>query len=171
VTVSRGSVVWLVDDVASVRKSIRAVLETSDFTVSDYASASDFLADFSPETAGCLVVDQNMPGMTGIELLQQLKARGIALPAIVITGQGDSGLRAKALQAGAITMLDKPVDGVELMALIEANPDLSARGIAPPATVSGQEEPSLLAKTLHAIAQLDEPANSDELSETSPASA
>jgi len=120
VTVTRDVVVWLVDDVASVRKSIRAVLETSDFTVRDFSSAKEFLADFQPGSTGCLVVDQHMPEMSGIELLQQLSARGIMPPTIVITGQGNSALRAKALHAGAAAMLDKPVDGVELIELIDA---------------------------------------------------
>lgn len=112
-------IVWLVDDAASVRKSIRAVLETSDFTVRDFPSAKEFLAEFQPGSAGCLVVDQHMPEMSGIDLLQHLNARGIAPHAIVITGQGNSAMRAKALVAGAFALLDKPVDGVELIALIE----------------------------------------------------
>jgi two-component system CheB/CheR fusion protein len=113
-------VVWLVDDVASVRKSVRAVLETTYLAVRDYASAKEFLADFRPGSTGCLVVDQHMPEMSGIELLQHLSTRGIAPPAIVITGKGNSALRAKAMHAGAAAMLDKPVDGIELIELIEA---------------------------------------------------
>ncbi len=113
-------VVWLVDDAASVRKSIRAVLESTDITVRDYASAREFLADFRAGSRGCLVVDQHMPFMSGIDLLQHLANCRIAPPAIVITGQGSSALRTKALQAGAVAMLDKPVDGVELIELIEA---------------------------------------------------
>ena len=126
-TLSRSTVVWLVDDAASVRKSIRAVLETSDFTVRDFSSAKEFLADFRSGAAGCLVVDQQMPEMSGIELLQYLGVRGMAPPAIVITGQGNTALRAKALQAGAAALMDKPVDGVELIELIEAT--LAAAGI------------------------------------------
>ena len=113
-------VVWLVDDVASVRRSIRAVLESRDFTVRDYGSAKEFLADLRPGSTGFLVVDQHMPEMSGIELLQNLNARGIAHPAIVITGKGSAALREEALHAGAAAMLDKPVDGVELIELIEA---------------------------------------------------
>ena len=119
-TVARDAVVWLVDDVASVRKSIRAVLESTDFTVRDFATAKEFLADFQAGSRGCLVVDQHMPFMSGIELLQHLTNCRIAPPAIVITGQGSSALRAKAMQAGAVAVLDKPVDGVELIELIEA---------------------------------------------------
>jgi FixJ family two-component response regulator len=54
-------VVWIVDDAVSVRKSIGAVLETSDITVRDYGSARDFLAEFTPPAAGCLIVDHHMP--------------------------------------------------------------------------------------------------------------
>ena len=116
----RDVIVWLVDDVEFVRKSIRAVLETADITIRDYGSAKDFLAEYQSDFVGCLVVDQHMPEMSGIELLQHLSARGVTPPAIIFTGQGSAALRAKALQAGAIAMLDKPVDAQELIELIEA---------------------------------------------------
>ena len=112
-------VVWVVDDVESVRKSIAAVLETADFSVRDYPSASAFLADYSPGTRGCLVVDYNMPEMTGLELLQKLKADRSAPPTIVITGHGNKALEERLLEAGALAMLDKPVDADELIARIE----------------------------------------------------
>jgi two-component system CheB/CheR fusion protein len=105
--------------VESVRKSIAAVLETANMAVCDYASASEFLADFKPGAIGCLIVDHHMPGMTGLELLQHLQAHTTAPPTIVITGHGDDGLRGRLLAAGAVTMLDKPVDADELIHLIE----------------------------------------------------
>jgi two-component system, LuxR family, response regulator FixJ len=112
-------VVWVVDDVESVRKSIAAVLETANLSARDYPSAAAFLQDYQPETRGCLVVDYNMPGMTGLELLQKLKADRIALPAIVITGHGSKALQERLLEAGALAMLEKPVDADELIAVIE----------------------------------------------------
>lgn len=112
-------VVWIVDDAESVRKSIAAVLSTADILVRDYGSASEFLDDFVPEETGCIIVDQHMPDMSGLELLILLRQRGITTPAIVITGQGDALLQQRALQAGAATMLHKPVDGDELIGLIE----------------------------------------------------
>jgi len=117
----RDVIVWLVDDVESVRKSIRAVLETADITIRDYGSAKAFLKEYQSDSAGCLVVDQHMPDMSGVELLEHLASRGITPPAIIFTGQGSAALRAKALKAGAIAMLDKPVDAQELIELIEAN--------------------------------------------------
>lgn len=113
-------VVWIVDDAVSVRKSIGAVLETADIAVRDYGSAGEFLADFAPAEPSCIIVDHHMPDMTGLELLQHLRGNGIAVPVIVITGQGNPALEQKALMAGAVTMLHKPVDGDELITLIEA---------------------------------------------------
>ncbi|MDB5735875.1 MAG: fixJ [Alphaproteobacteria bacterium] len=115
----RRLVVWIVDDAVSVRKSIGAVLETADITVRDYGSAGEFLADFAPAEPSCLIVDHHMPDMTGLELLLHLRQQGITVPVIVITGQGDPILKEKALKAGAVTMLHKPVDGDELITLIE----------------------------------------------------
>ncbi len=124
-------IVWIVDDAVSVRKSIGAVLETADFTVRDYGSAGEFLKDFAPIEPSCLIVDHHMPDMTGIELLSQLRKDGVAVPVIVITSKGDPVLKRKALEAGAVTMLHKPVDGDELIALIEkliAGRDAAAPG-------------------------------------------
>ena len=113
-------VVWIVDDAVSVRKSIGAVLETADIAVRDYGSAGEFLADFAPVEPSCLIVDHHMPDMTGLELLLHLRKEGITVPVIVITGGGDAVLKEKAVQAGAVTMLHKPVDGDELITLIES---------------------------------------------------
>jgi len=113
------TLVWLVDDVESVRKSIAAVLETADMRVRGYASAVDFLADFNPGTTGCLIVDHHMPGMTGLELLNHLKAGPAAPPTIVISAHGNQALRNRILAAGAVAMLDKPVDAGELIAVVE----------------------------------------------------
>jgi two-component system response regulator FixJ len=112
-------VVWIVDDAVSVRKSIGAVLETADIEVRDYGSAGEFLAEFAPIEPSCLVVDHHMPDMNGLELLLHLRKEGVSVPVIVITGAGDAVLKEKVLQAGAVTMLHKPVDGDELIALIQ----------------------------------------------------
>jgi FixJ family two-component response regulator len=119
VTANTGLVVWIVDDAEAVRKSLAAVLSTADIIVRDYGSAKEFLEDFSPGEPGCIIVDHHMPDMTGLELLMHLRNQGIDVPVIVITGQGDEVLKEKALKAGAMTMLHKPVDGEELIRRIE----------------------------------------------------
>ena len=110
--------ICVVDDVASVRDALAALLEAAELPVQVYASAADFLEN-APRQVGCLIVDHHMPDMTGLELLRQLKSLGIAPPSIVITGQGDLALEEKVIAAGAITMMHKPVDGDELVTLIE----------------------------------------------------
>ena len=113
------TIVWVVDDVESVRKSIAAVLETANMRVHDYSSAKDFLAEYKPGTRGCLIVDHQMPGMTGLELLTRLNAERRAPPTIVISAHGDKVLRTRIMAAGAVAMLDKPVDAGELIAVVE----------------------------------------------------
>lgn len=113
-------VVWIVDDAISVRKSIGAVLETADIEVRDFGSAAEFLAEFVPIESSCLIVDHHMPDMTGLELLLHLRKEGNTVPVIVITGRGDAVLKEQALRAGAATLLHKPVDGDELITLIES---------------------------------------------------
>ena len=113
-------VVWIVDDAESVRKSIAAVLSTADILVHDYASANEFLMEFVPTEPSCIILDHQMPEMTGLEVLQHLRQQGVTTPVIIITGRGDSMLKERALQAGAVTMLNKPVDGEELITIIES---------------------------------------------------
>jgi two-component system response regulator FixJ len=112
--------VHVVDDDAGVRESLHALLESYDYAVRTYASAPDFLLADGAARAGCLLADLHMPGMNGLELIQALRREGETLPAIVMTGRGDSTLREQALKAGAFALLDKPVNGAELCAIIDA---------------------------------------------------
>ncbi|MGH6829092.1 MAG: response regulator transcription factor [Rhizomicrobium sp.] len=112
------AVVWVVDDVESVRKSIAAALEAAGLAVRDYGSARAFLSDFESGTRGCLVLDYNMPEMSGLELMQKLVTEGSLPPTIVITGHGSKAIEERLRAAGALTVLDKPVDADELIAVI-----------------------------------------------------
>ncbi len=114
-----GPFAWIVDDSASVRESMRALLESFGLTVFDHGSAREFLDHFDPDARGCLVADFHMPEITGLELLEMLRARGSDLPVVIITGKGDSLLAEQVVRAGALKMLHKPVDGDELLALLE----------------------------------------------------
>jgi len=114
VSISSKRAVCVVDDDEAVRDSMRVLLESHGMTVRDYASARAFLAEDLP-AGGCLLLDLHMPEMTGLELLEKLRADHVGIPAIIMTGRSDAGLRARAQRAGVFAFLDKPVDEDELV--------------------------------------------------------
>lgn len=116
---SSGRPVCVVDDDDAVRDSVRILLESHGLTVRDYASARAFLADKAPEK-GCLLLDLHMPEMSGLELLENLRADHVGIPVVIMTGRSDAGLRARAQRAGVVAFLDKPVDEDELLDSIES---------------------------------------------------
>lgn len=107
--------VYVIDDDEAVRDSMRAVLESFEIDVSDYQSASDFLARVNAPANGCMLLDLHMPGMSGLELLALMRQRGWDLPVIVMTGRSDDLLKERALRAGVTALLDKPIDESTLM--------------------------------------------------------
>jgi two-component system CheB/CheR fusion protein len=123
--VSRNSKVYLVDDDVQVRGAISAVLEDDGRAVEAYASCEAFLESFRSEKDACLLIDAYLPGMTGLELLQKLRAEGHHLPAIMITGESDVAIAVKAMKAGAIDFIEKPVGRKELIASLDRALELS----------------------------------------------
>lgn len=113
------STVFLVDDDAAVRSAVSASLQQMGFDVRTHASAESFLANYDPTRRGCLILDVCMPGMSGIELQQELAARGITLPVLFITGCGAVADTVKAIKAGAVDFLEKPVAPDVLLSRIE----------------------------------------------------
>lgn len=121
--------VFIVDDDDAVRDSMRALLESCDFEVRDFGSATDFLAGRNCSTCGaraCLLLDLHMPVMGGLDLLQQMRAEGSLLPTIVITGRSDPNLKQRVLQSGAIELFDKPVSEDALLNAIDRAMQLNA---------------------------------------------
>ena len=112
-TISRK--VYVVDDDDAVRDSMRAVLESFGMQVRDYSSAQEFLVNLCHNPKGCLLLDLHMPGMSGVELLELLRMRGSTLPVIAVTGRNDPVLEERVMRAGALTLLDKPIDESMLM--------------------------------------------------------
>lgn len=115
------SVVFVVDDDSSVRAALRSVLEDDGRVVEDYSGSAAFLAAFGagrPGKNACLLVDAEMPGIDGLELLEQLTAAGHTLPAIVVTGHGDVAMAVRAMKAGALDFIEKPVRTPELVAAV-----------------------------------------------------
>jgi len=100
--------VHVVDDDVAVRKSLAFLLASEGLLVRLHESASAFLDDASSIEAGCIVADVRMPGIDGIELIRRLKARGIVLPVIVMTGHADVPMAVEAMKEGAVDFLEKP---------------------------------------------------------------
>ena len=122
--------IFIVDDDAGSRDSLRALLQSAGFQVRDYPSALAFLDD-NITIGGCLIADVLMPEMTGWELQTEVVRRAIALPVIFITGHGDVPLAVRAMKAGAVEFFTKPVRHQELLDAIKFAIE------APPAGYSG----------------------------------
>ncbi len=105
---STDATVFVVDDDAAVRQSLSLLLRSMALPVETFDSAQTFLDGCDPERSGCLVLDIRMPGMSGLELQDELRARDIAMPVIFITGHGDIAMAVRAMKHGAIDFIEKP---------------------------------------------------------------
>ncbi len=97
--------VFIIDDDAAVRDSLRMLVRSNNLAVRTFASASSFLAEYLPEQTGCLVLDVRMPEINGLELQQMLEKRHIKLPIIFVSGHGDVPMAVQAMKAGAMEFL------------------------------------------------------------------
>jgi two-component system CheB/CheR fusion protein len=118
VTDSGEPVVYLVDDDAPLRQTLRDVLEAEGRRVEDFPSCEAFLQRPGTHRGGCLLLDAYLPGMSGLELLRQLSGSGYTLPTIVMTGRSDIATAVNAMKAGAIDFIQKPVSRDDLVAVI-----------------------------------------------------
>jgi FixJ family two-component response regulator len=113
-----GPTVFVVDDYAPVRRSISRLLHAAGFAVAAFASAEEFLAQYSPQTLGCLVLDLAMPTLNGLELQRILAKTGSILPIIFLTGTADIPRSVQAMKQGASDFLTKPVNDEDLLAAV-----------------------------------------------------
>ena len=111
--------VRVVDDEESVRDSRRFVLTLAGFEVACYSNGDDFLARADCRRPGCLILDLQMPGMSGLEVQSELLRRNIDLPVIFVTGHGEVNTAVIALKRGAFDFLEKPVEPSELQRCVE----------------------------------------------------
>jgi RNA polymerase sigma factor (sigma-70 family) len=112
-------VVYVVDDDPSIRDSLALMLGLGGYATRLFADAESFLVAFQPGWAGCVVADLRLPGMSGVELQQRVRALGGAIPFVIITGHGDVPAARAAFRAQAVDFIEKPFEEPQLRAAID----------------------------------------------------
>ncbi|MCB5363152.1 response regulator transcription factor [Pusillimonas sp. CC-YST705] len=110
--------VYIVDDDEAVRDSLRWLLEANGYRVKSFSSAEDFLGAYEPDEVAVLIVDVRMPGMSGLELQEELLAREAPLPIVFITGHGDVPMAVSTIKKGAVDFLEKPFNETDLRGIV-----------------------------------------------------
>jgi FixJ family two-component response regulator len=110
--------VFVVDDDPSVRRALARMLASAGYRVEAFGCAEEFLRQPSQAGPACAVVDVRMPGLSGLDLQQALATRGCGLPLVFITGHGDIPMTVRAMKAGAVNFLPKPIPDTELLAAV-----------------------------------------------------
>lgn len=116
---SPNQTLFIIEDDADVRDALRWLFESVQYRVETYQSASQFLERKEPHVPGCLIVDVRLPGMSGLELLEQLKLEKCRLPVIIITGHGDIQMAVRAMKAGAVDFILKPFNDQCLLEVVQ----------------------------------------------------
>jgi len=119
--------VFVVDDDPSMRRSLARLLASAGFTARIFASADEFLACEPPDCPACLLLDVKMPKSSGLDLQDEMGARGLSIPIIFITGHGTVQVSVRAMKAGAMDFLEKPFDRRALLAAIEKAVELDRK--------------------------------------------
>jgi FixJ family two-component response regulator len=112
---ANGFLIHIVDDEEPIRKALSRLFLAAGFRVNTFASGDEFLKSLRSNFPDCLILDLHMPGLSGLDILHQLTQEGIRLPTVIITGHDEPGVRERALAAGAIDYLPKPLEGHELI--------------------------------------------------------
>ncbi len=112
--------VYVVDDEAEVLTAIGRVLESAGLDVATFTSPEQFLARYDATTPGCLVLDLNLPGVSGLELQRMLEQSAVMVPIVFLTGRGDIAASVQAMKHGAVDFLTKPVEDATLVAAVSA---------------------------------------------------
>lgn len=134
------SVIHIVDDDPAVRDSLGFVLSTANWEVRAYASGAALLERLKDLDPGLIITDVRMPGMTGLELVDELKRHGVRHPVIVLTGHADVSMAVEAMKAGVVDFLEKPFDDHALLAAVERGLGMQASAGANQAARSDVQE-------------------------------
>ena len=120
--------VFVVDDDAPVRRALSRLLRSATHEVEAFASAEGFLAGAAPDPGpACLVVDLNMPGLTGLELQDELHRRGLDLPIVFISGRADVSSSVRAMKSGALDFIEKPFSDDQFLGVVAHALELDSR--------------------------------------------
>jgi FixJ family two-component response regulator len=125
-------ILYIVDDDPEVRRALARLLRSAGYTTRSFGSASEFLVSGEARfSAGCIILDLAMPGLNGLELQEYLSSSGFHRPIIFLTGNGDISKSVRAMKAGAVNFLTKPVDERELLQAVEEalRVDAAARAV------------------------------------------
>jgi FixJ family two-component response regulator len=114
-------VVVIIDDDPHIRASLQGLLETVDLQAALFATASEFLTSKRPQGPCCIVVDIRLPGLSGLDFQRELARENVAIPVIFITGHGDIPMSVRAMKAGAVEFLTKPLHDQDLLDAIQAS--------------------------------------------------
>lgn len=111
--------VHIIDDEGAIRRSTSFMLKVSGYEAQAWHSGAAFLEKVKDVDAGAVLLDMRMPDMDGLDVLQEIKALGCSLPVVILTGHGDIGLAVRAMKAGAIDFIEKPVEKDQLIEALE----------------------------------------------------
>src|ERR1700733_3691611 len=115
VTTQTDSMVFVVDDDASIRDAVRSLLKSVGLRSESFGSTEEFVRAVRPEMPSCLVLDVRLPGMSGLDFQADLAKRGVKIPIVFITAHGDIPMTSRAMKAGAVEFLPKPFQKKELV--------------------------------------------------------
>ena len=138
------SVIFVVDDDDAVRDSLRLLLETQNYQVQTFASGEEFLEQYAPKLVSVLITDVRMPGMSGLQLQEQLIERKAPLPIIFITGHGDVNMAVSTMKKGAVDFIEKPFNLEDIKPIISRFLDQAYEQMQE--ALTQQEVDSLLAR-------------------------
>jgi FixJ family two-component response regulator len=113
------AIVFVVDDDSSIREAIKSLVSLVGLRVETFGTAQEFLRSERPDLPGCVVLDVELPGLSGLDLQRELAAHGIKIPIIFITGYGDIPMSVTAMKAGALEFLTKPFRDQDLLDAIQ----------------------------------------------------
>ncbi len=141
-------IVYIVDDDENARTSLSFLLNSANLMTRCFESPSEFLDHWEEAEPGCLVVDFQLPGMSGLELIREVRGRGSMVPFVLATGYGTKPLMIQALRLGAVNVIEKPFDPNELLEILES---IRKTVLQTKAQREAEHEVSDLSQRLHSL--------------------